>query len=495
MKSQLKITNTLSRKKEVFEPLNPPFVGLYVCGPTVYSEPHLGNLRTFLAFDIVYRWLLYLGYNVRYVRNITDVGHIENSAGNVVDGIGERAKAENLEPMEIVQKYTNNFHWLTRTFNMLNPSIEPTATGHMVEQWEMIQRIIDNGYGYESNESVYFDVNKYAESNDYGKLSGRKIDELIAGSRDLDGQDEKRNPLDFAIWKAVGPSFPQRWKSPWGWGVPGWNLECSVMSTKYLGTTFDIHGGGMDLKFPHHECEIAQSVAADKAEPVKYWMHSNMLTVNGTKMSKSLGNAFLPAELIAGEHELLEKGYSPMVVRFFMLQTHYSSTIDFSNEALQAAEKGFERLMNAKKVLNEFNYSAGDVNAYEDQSIIDTLNAVKSNMNDDFNTAQALAQMFELCSKINSFKDGHIDLGSITQETFETLKATFNTIITEVFGLMDEVEGSNDAMDGVMQLLVEIRNESREKKDWATSDKIRDQLNALNIKVKDEKDGSTSWSL
>jgi cysteinyl-tRNA synthetase len=347
MDSKLHIYNSISRNKEEFVPLNSPFVGMYVCGPTVYSDVHLGNVRTFLTFDIVFRYLTFLGYKVRYVRNITDVGHLTDDADAGEDKIGKKAKLENLEPMEVVQRYTNGFHDVMRIFNILPPSIEPTATGHIIEQIEMIQEIIRRGYGYVVNGSVYFDVPKFNTEHNYGKLSGRKIEELISNTRDLDGQDEKRNSLDFALWKAADKTHLMKWNSPWGSGFPGWHLECSAMSTKYLGTTFDIHGGGMDLKFPHHECEIAQNVGATGSEPVRYWIHGNMLTVNGRKMAKSEGNGFTPEELITGNHQLLERGYSPMTVRFFMLQCHYASTLDFSNEALQASEKGLRRLLNA----------------------------------------------------------------------------------------------------------------------------------------------------
>ena len=341
VKEKLYIHNTLTREKELFKPINPPFVGLYVCGPTVYSEVHLGNVRSFISFDIVYRYLQYLGYKVRYVRNITDVGHLVNDADEGEDKIAQKARLENLEPMEIVQKYTNNFHEVMQLFNTLSPSIEPTATGHIIDQIEMIKKIMANGWAYESKGSVYFDVKKYDEKYHYGVLSGRNIEELQNNTRALDGQEEKKNPLDFALWKKAEKGHIMRWPSPWSIGFPGWHLECSVMSTKYLGETFDIHGGGMDLTFPHHECEIAQSVGADGKNPVNYWMHGNMLTINGQKMSKSLGNAFTPYQLINGDHPLLEKGFSPMTIRFFMLQSHYSSTLDFSNEALKAAEKGF----------------------------------------------------------------------------------------------------------------------------------------------------------
>jgi cysteinyl-tRNA synthetase len=403
MSSQLSVYNTLSRTKEIFEPINPPFVGLYVCGPTVYNEVHTGNLRTFTSFDIIYRYLVFLGYKVRYVRNITDAGHLTNDAGEGVNRMESQARLEKLEPMEVVQKYTVGFHEVCRKFNLIRPTIEPTATGHIVEQIEMIKQLINNGVAYESNGSVYFDVKKYNKINVYGVLSGRNIDELIAGYRDLDGQDEKRNSIDFALWKKADISHIMQWPSPWGNGFPGWHLECSVMSTKYLGETFDIHGGGMDLKFPHHECEIAQNVGAIGVAPVKYWLHSNMLNFNGQKMSKSLGNSVLPTELITGNHPLLEKAYSPMTVRFLFLMSHYSSESDISNKALQDAEKGYKKLMQSLKSLKEMPFVDGELDSALDNEINKELELAKDNMNDDFNTPRALANLFALSSHINTF--------------------------------------------------------------------------------------------
>ena len=492
--SELQIYNTLSRKKEVFKALNPPFVGLYVCGPTVYNEPHLGNLRTFTSFDIVYRYLTYLGYEVRYVRNITDVGHIVNELDEGDDVVLRQAKKENLEPMEIVQKYTNSFHNLVNLFNLTPPSIEPTATGHIIEQMEMVQRIIDNGYAYEKNGSVYFDVPKFAKDHDYGKLSGRNIDDQQDGYRELDAQDEKNDPRDFAIWKYADESHPMRWNSPWGQGVPGWHLECSVMSTKYLGQTFDIHGGGLDLKFPHHECEIAQSVGADGNEPVRYWMHANMLNMNGQKMSKSLGNSILPHELITGEHELLDQAYSPMTIRFFMLQAHYSSELDMTNKGLKDAASGYKRLMNAHAALNELTHQAGNLNADLDQEIKASIDKIFDDLNDDFNTPKAIATMFDLSKKINAFKEGQLDLSTISVGTLELLKEKFGAVLLDVFGLVDEGDASNDVTDGLMDLILNIRKSSRENKDWSTSDMIRDKLTELGIVVKDGKEG-TEWSI
>ncbi len=489
----LYIYNSLSRKKEKFEPLNPPFVGLYVCGPTVYSPPHLGNVRTFLSFDIVNRYLLYLGYKVRYVRNITDVGHITNSEGEDIDRIGEQAKKENLEPMEIVQKYTLDFHEVTHIFNMLPPDIEPTATGHVVEQIEMVQRIIDNGYAYVKNYSVYFDIPKFVKDHSYGELSGQNIEEQLEGHRELDAQNEKQDARDFAIWKYADKTHPMRWNSPWGEGVPGWHLECSVMSTKYLGQKFDIHGGGMDLKFPHHECEIAQSIGADGSAPVRYWMHGNMLTMNGQKMSKSLGNSVLPRELITGDHDLLEQGYSPMSIRFFMLQAHYTSTLDLSNEALKAAEKGYKRLMEALKTLENLDLREAKSLSDADQKVNDSIDMAFAELNDDFNTPKALARLFELVTVINSYKDKREEYAGVSKATMERLQKDFRDLVIDILGLQEETAGEDGTMDGLMQLIIDIRQNARTNKDWTTSDLIRDKLNELELQLKDGKDGTT-WT-
>ncbi|MBL4670372.1 MAG: cysteine--tRNA ligase [Flavobacteriales bacterium] len=487
-KKSLYIYNSLSRKKEFFEPLNPPFVGLYVCGPTVYSDVHLGNVRSFMTFDVVYRYLTYLGYNVRYVRNITDVGHLLDDSDTGDDKIEKRARLEKIEPMEIVQKYTNGFHNTVNQFNLIPPSIEPTATGHIVEQIEMVQRIIKNGLAYEVNGSVYFDVKKYSEEHHYGELSGRKLDELLEQTRDnLEGGDEKKYFADFAIWKKASEETIMKWDSPWGIGVPGWHLECSVMSTKYLGQEFDIHGGGMDLKFPHHECEIAQSVGADGVNPVKYWMHGNMLTVNGTKMSKSLGNSFLPHELISGDHPLLEKGYTPMTVRFFFLQANYKSTVDFSNDALQGAEKGLIKLMNAIKTLSKLISS--------EKSSID-LNTIITNcndsMNDDFNTPMTIAHLFDGVKMINSINDGK---ATISLSDLEKLQEHYNIFVFEILGLLPQnTDSSNDELPSeLMNIIIELRKKSKENKDWDTADLIRDELKKLNISIKDTKDSSV-WN-
>lgn len=495
MQSELKIYNSLSREKEVFKPLHPPSVGLYSCGPTVYNEVHLGNLRTFTTFDVVYRYLMHLGYKVRYVRNITDAGHLTNDAGEGVDRIEDRAKLEELEPMEIVQKYTVSFHEVCQIFNILPPSIEPTATGHIIEQIEMVKRIIANGFAYEINGSVYFDVKKYAQHHDYGKLSGRVVEELLEGTRDLDGQEEKKSPADFAIWKAVSPNHIQRWVSPWGEGIPGWHIECSAMSCKYLGKEFDIHGGGMDLKFPHHEAEIAQSVGADGIQPVRYWMHANMLTVNGDKMSKSKGNSFLPKELFAGSHPLLEKAYAPMAVRFFMLQCHYRSTLDFSNSALQASEKGYAKLINTYHSLLALKYVQDDSKKSEIEiaEVKALCEEVYDKMNDDFNTAEAIATLFEMSKKINSYKEGLISISTLDEETYERLYIVFVAFIRDILGIDKEDKNDDGLADGLMGVILTLRKDVRDKKDWAASDKIRDELLRLSIQVKDGKEGTT-WS-
>ncbi len=487
----LRLYNSLKRQKETFEPLNPPFVGMYVCGPTVYNEVHMGNVRTFIAFDVIYRWLLYSGYKVRYVRNITDVGHLTDDSEE--DKMLKQARVMKLEPMEVAQKYTNHFHKVMLMYNCLEPDIEPVASGHMIAQIEAVKQILDKGYAYEVNGSVYFDVMKFNESNGYGKLSGRRIEELISNTRELDGQSEKRNPLDFSIWKKAQPEHIMRWPSPWGEGFPGWHLECSVMSTKYLGAKFDIHGGGMDLKFPHHECEIAQNTTAFGDEGPQYWMHTNMLTVEGTKMSKSLGNGFSPDELVTGDHPKLERGYSPMVVRFFMLQTHYSSTLDFSNEALQAAEKGYRRLMKSLARLNALDYAEGAVNADLNSEVNELLKAAQDHMNDDFNTALMLADLFELSGKINSLKSANGTTTGLDKETFDSLKKEFNGLIKDVLGLKEEAstEG-DDSFHDVMELLIELRQAARLNKDFYTSDRIRDALSAAGIKLLDGKEG-TSW--
>lgn len=484
----LLIYNTLSRSKEVFEPIHPPHVGMYVCGPTVYSDVHLGNSRTFISFDMIYRYLLHLGYKVRYVRNITDAGHLEGDNDEGDDKFAKRAKIEQLEPMEIVQKYTIGFHEVLSMFNTLPPSIEPTATGHIIEQIEMIKKILEVGLAYEVDGSVYFDVEKYSKTNDYGQLTNRKLEDLLEGTRELSGQDEKRGRLDFALWIKAKPETLMQWPSPWGWGFPGWHIECSAMSTKYLGTTFDIHGGGMDLQATHHTNEIAQSEACNNVAPAKYWVHTNMLTVNGARMSKTAGNGFLPKELFTGDHPLLERGYSPMTVRFFMAQSHYRSTLDFSNEALQAAEKGYNKLMESIARLEKLEPSANSsVNVKEIQ---DNCYAA---MNDDFNSPVLISHLFEAVRVINSAADKK---ESLTAEDIELLKTIMQNFVFDVLGLIDESDSNagGNVINGLMNLIIDIRKSAREKKDWATSDKIRDELKASGVEIKDTKDG-VEWRI
>lgn len=489
----LKVFNSLSKQKEEFAPINPPYVGMYVCGPTVYNDVHLGNVRTFISFDVIYRYLMHLGYKVRYVRNITDVGHLTGDADDGEDKIGKRAKLMNLEPMEVVQRYTNGFHQVMELFNTLPPSIEPTATGHIVEQIEMIQEILERGYAYESNGSVYFDIGKFNEGYEYGKLSGRVIEDLIANTRELDGQDEKRNPLDFALWKKASDEHIMRWSSPWGLGFPGWHLECSVMSTKYLGESFDIHGGGMDLKFPHHECEIAQSVGASGKEPVRYWLHTNMLTVNGQKMSKSLGNSFLPSELISGNHPLLDRPYSPMTVRFFMLQSHYASTLDFSNEALTAANKGYKKIMNSLKLIKEMSFRPEEGIAVN-PTAVEQINQICDNcyraMNDDFNTALTIGHLFNLLKKINSLQTGALKYADLGEEGFNRLKSTFLVFVEDVLGLKEELMVNPKNLIGV---LLQLYREAKEAKNYEKVDEIRGLLKNEGITLKDLKHG-VDWA-
>lgn len=487
MNSALHVYNTLSGKKEKFEPLNPPRVGLYVCGPTVYSNAHLGNVRTFLSFDLIARYLRYSDYKVRYVRNITDVGHITTDIDDGVDRIGQQAKLEQMEPMEIVQKYTTDFHNIMAMMNILPPDIEPTATGHMIEQIEMIKTIINNGYAYESKGNIYFDVEAYKEKHNYGELSGRNVDELFENTRALDGQSEKRFFADFALWKKAAPEHIMQWPSPWGMGFPGWHLECSAMSTKYLGEQFDIHGGGMDLKFPHHESEVAQNTACTGHGPARYWLHTNMLTFEGSKMSKSLGNSILPNELFTGNHPLLRRGFHPMVVRFFMMQAHYRSTLDFSNEALEASEKGYQRLMAGMKVLPTLVTSEkSDIN------IQDYKAKFTAAMDDDFNSSVLISHLFDAVKSINSIAEGRL---KITEQDKNDLILLMDGIVKNVLGLSSiEETGDSDLTNGLMELILDLRARARSNKDWATSDAIRDQLDALNIVVKDSKNGA-SWGL
>ncbi|OLY94612.1 cysteinyl-tRNA synthetase [Cnuella takakiae] len=494
--TDLHIYNSYSRAKEKFESLVPGHVGMYVCGPTVSGESHLGHARPYITFDYVYRYLSHLGYKVRYVRNITDAGHFEEEGREAEDKISKKAVLEKLEPMELVQKYTNLFHWAMSQFNCIPPSIEPTATGHIVEQIDMIQELIAQGFAYEVNGSVYFDVRKYAEGHDYGKLSGRVIDEMLETTRDLEGQDEKRNKTDFALWKAAPPEHIMRWNSPWGEGFPGWHIECSAMATKYLGKQFDIHGGGMDLQFPHHESEIAQSTICNHTPPVRYWMHNNMITINGRKMGKSYNNVIKLTELFSGQHPELEKAYSPMTVRFFILQTHYRSTLDFGNEALQAAEKGLKRLMEAYEWLQKAPATGNGqpADAALEQKVKDLLASFAGYMNDDFGTARVLAAMFELVPVINGLKDKNIAATALSAETFSLLQAEMKLWVEDIFGLRSESAADNSKLEGVMQVLINLRKEARAKKDWGTSDAIRNQLAAIGIQLKDEKDGGMSWT-
>ncbi len=492
----------------MFTPLTQGHVGMYVCGPTVSGESHLGHARPYITFDVVYRYLLHLGYKVRYVRNITDAGHFEEEGREAIDKISTKAVIEKLEPMELVQKYTNLYHWAMQKFNTLQPSIEPTATGHIVEQINMIQTLIAAGYAYEVNGSVYFDVKKYADTNEYGKLSGRVIDDLLETTRDLEGQEEKRNKTDFALWKSAPPEHIMRWNSPWGEGFPGWHIECSAMATKYLGTQFDIHGGGMDLLFPHHESEIAQSAICNGTAPVRYWMHNNMITLNGRKMGKSYNNVIKLTELFSGDHPLLEKAYSPMTIRFFILQTHYRSTLDFGNDALLAAEKGLKRLMEAygwlielpvesskfkvqssKEVIEDLGIANEDLN----RKVITLLEELPQFMNDDFSTAKVLANLFEIVPVINAVKDKINPASVLSATTWQLLQQQMKLYVEEILGLQFETEGEAEKLKGAMQVLIGLRKEARAKKDWLTSDKIRNELAAIGIHVKDEKDGDMSW--
>ncbi|MBA3674633.1 MAG: cysteine--tRNA ligase [Chitinophagaceae bacterium] len=493
----LKVYNSHTRKKEEFKSIIKGHVGMYVCGPTVSGESHLGHARPYITFDIVNRYLQHLGYKVRYVRNITDAGHFEEEGREAEDKISKKAQLEKIEPMELVQKYTNLFHWAMKEFNTLDPNIEPTATGHIVEQINMIEKIIDAGYGYVSNGSVYFDVKKYATSHDYGKLSGRVIEDLLETTRELDGQEEKRDKADFALWKAAPPQHIMRWKSPWGEGFPGWHIECSAMATKYLGAEFDIHGGGMDLLFPHHESEIAQSTICNHQTPAKYWLHNNMITIGGKKMGKSYNNVIKLTELFSGNHPLLTQAFSPMTIRFFILQSHYRSTLDFSSEALVAAEKGLKRLWEGYEVLQKLQVASDKPQEKQtelDTNILKLIAELDDFMNDDFNTAKVLANFFELIPIINGIKDGHISADSISSKTFQLMKAAFKLWLEDILGLKTSKENSR-TLNSVMELLIEIRKEARANKDFVTSDKIRNQLSEAGILLKDEKDGNISWEI
>jgi cysteinyl-tRNA synthetase len=489
MQNNLFIYNSLSKKKELFVPLHSPFVGLYVCGPTVYSNPHLGHARPSVIFDLLYRYLLHLGYKVRYVRNITDVGHLEDeTAGEGEDRIAKKARQEHLEPMEVVQKYLNTYHRNLEQLNTLPPSIEPRASGHIIEQQELIKEILDKGYAYEINGSVYFDVLKYNKKYRYGKLSGRILEDLQSNTRVLEGQEEKRNSFDFALWKKAAPEHIMKWPSPWSIGFPGWHLECSAMSVKYLGDVFDIHGGGMDLQFPHHECEIAQSTAAHGKESVRYWIHNNMITINGQKMARSLGNFITLDDLFSGNNNLLTQAYSPMTIRFFILQAHYRSTVDFSNDALLAAEKGLLKLMKAVETLSKLKPA--------DTSTID-ISLLKKKcyeaLDDDLNSPILLSHLFEGVRFINSVVDGS---GKIDGPGLESLKELFNTFVFEILGLKDETSGrSDEKLTGeLMKIIIDLRQAAKNNKDWMTSDMIRNELTRLGITLKDRKDG-VDWEI
>jgi cysteinyl-tRNA synthetase len=487
MSRKIQIYNTLTKKKEVFSPIVKNHVGIYVCGPTVYGDPHLGHARPAITFDIVFRYLTHADYKVRYVRNITDAGHLENDADEGEDKIAKKARLEQLEPMEIVQFYTLSYHKAMNALNCLAPSIEPRATGHIIEQIEMVKKILNNGFAYEINGSVYLDVNKYNEKYPYGVLSGRNIEAALEGTRKLDSQTEKRSPVDFAIWKKANTEHIMRWPSPWGEGFPGWHMECSAMSEKYLGKTFDIHGGGMDLVFPHHEAEIAQSNACNNCSPVNYWMHNNMITVDGKKMGKSLGNFINLEEFFTGSHAKLERAYTPMTIRFFILQAHYRSTVDFSNEALQAAEKGFNKLMTAMETLQEL--SASENSTYNVKELEDKCYAA---MDDDFNTPILIAHLFDGVRIINSVKDGK---ESLNASDLEQLKTIFNTFVTDILGFIFHKESSgNDLTNEVMELVLQLRENAKKSKDFDTADLIRDELSKVGIQIKDSREGS-SWEV
>ncbi len=485
MKQNLFVYNTLVRKKEEFKPLNAPHVGMYVCGPTVYSDVHLGNCRTYISFDLIFRYLTHIGYKVRYVRNITDAGHLEGEGGDEgEDKISKKAKIAQLEPMEIVQKYTVGFHEVLQLLNTRPPSIEPAATGHIIEQIELVQAILEKGYAYEVNGTVYFDVEKYNKTQDYGILNGRNLADMLNNTRNLGGQDEKRGKLDFALWIKAKPEHLMKWPSPWSIGFPGWHLECSAMSHKYLGAQFDIHGGGIDLMPTHHTNEIAQNVACCGKNPATYWIHTNMLTVNGQKMSKSLGNSFLPHELFTGEHSLLDKAYSPMTVKFFMLQAHYRSTLDFGNEAMEASEKGFKRLMNAVNLLDTLKTADST-----EVDIAPLMQRCYDAMNDDFNSPVLIAELFEAARIINSVHDGKL---KINAANLQLLKTTIDTFVFAILGLKNE-QAANDDLPKILDLIVKLRNEAKSNQDYATSDKIRDGLQKIGFQLKDSKEG-TNWS-
>ncbi len=495
MEQKLIIYNTLSRKKEEFKPITPGRVGMYVCGPTVYGDAHLGHARPAITFDLLFRYLTHIGYKVRYVRNITDVGHLEHDADEGEDKIAKKARIEQLEPMEVAQYYTNRFHQAMDALNVLPPSIEPHATGHIIEQIELVKEILDNGYAYESQGSVYFDVNKYNHDHHYGKLSGRNLEDVINNSRELDGTGEKHHQVDFALWKCAQPQHIMRWPSPWSDGFPGWHCECTAMGRKYLGNHFDIHGGGMDLIFPHHECEIAQAVASQGSDMVNYWMHNNMITINGQKMGKSLNNFITLPQFFSGEHEALTQAYSPMTIRFFILQAHYRSTVDFSNEALQASEKGLSRLMDGMKTIDQITAAEKGTGEHFDLPYVDELRTkCYEAMNDDLNSPILISHLFDACRVLNTVADHK---ATISAAALDALRELFHTFVLDILGLRPEA-GSNSAREEafgkVVDMLLEQRMAAKAAKDWTTSDRIRDSLAALGFEVKDTKDGF-SWKL
>lgn len=492
----IQIYNSLSKTKETFEPINPPHVGLYVCGPTVYGDPHIGHARAGITFDIVYRYLEHFGYDVRYVRNITDVGHLENELEESgEDKIAKKARLEELEPMEIVQHYTIQYHKGLDALNCKRPSIEPSASGHVIEQIKLVEKILENGFAYEVNGTIYFDLEKYRETNSYGDLSGKVLEDLQAGSRETEGLDEKRNPHDFALWKKASPEHIMRWDSPWSEGFPGWHIECTTMSTKYLGTHFDIHGGGLDLQFPHHEAEIAQCRGAHGTDPANYWIHNNMVTIDGAKMSKSAGNFITLDQLFSGDHSYLNRGFGPMVVRFLMLQSHYRSKIDFSNEALEAAEKGYRKLMNALRLLDELTAGSNSEEGTLDDEIIKQCKLCYERMSDDFNTAQVLAALFELVNKINAIYNNQTGDDTVSESALDTLRQTFKVFVTDLLGLVAEENSDDGKTEELIQLLIDIRANARSNKDFETSDKIRDDLNQMGISLKDDKSGKTTFEI
>lgn len=492
----LRVFNSLSREKEIFEPIKPPFVGLYVCGPTVYGDPHLGHARAGITFDLIYRYLEHVGYKVRYVRNITDVGHLENEEEESgEDKIAKKARLEKLEPMEVVQHYTIKYHKGLDALNCKRPSIEPTASGHIIEQIKLVEKILENGLAYEVNGNVYFDLETYRKSNSYGDLSGKVLEDLQAGSRQTEGMEDKKSPHDFALWKKATPEHIMRWDSPWGEGFPGWHIECTTMSTKYLGKRFDIHGGGLDLQFPHHEAEIAQCRGAHGTDPANYWIHNNMITIDGAKMSKSAGNFITLDQLFSGDHSYLNREFSPMVVRFLMLQSHYRSKIDFSNEALEAAEKGYRKMMNALELLDEVSASSAGRSGSRDHEIDDLCKRCYEKMADDFNTAQVLAALFELVTIINALYHNQVEEDAISASSLEKMKRTFRLFVNDILGLKHESVSESSITEDLVQLLIEIRAEARVNKDFRTADKIRDDLSEMGIVLKDEKSGKTTYEI